>query len=291
MSQSLALVGESLTPSVTFDVGGTATAPTGTPTVAVTDIAGAAVSTGSVTVASTTVSTTIAARSTPDVLTLAWSATVSGASRVRRTYIEIVGGEYFSLYDLRNSDAQRGTVAAARPISDASKWPAELLAAARQEAEDEAMDLMGHSCVRRASACTVTVGGDGMIRSPFGYVRSIRSATLVNLGPTTLTVTDWEVHGIYADRIYAPGLCYGDTVQLIIEHGCDGPPAQVSQACLLRARHVLSRSITNQPETSERARPVDGGGVIYLAQPNGAKTGNSWVDAIYARHSTRIGIA
>jgi hypothetical protein len=289
------LVNTGTNASVTFtadeDTGDTVDAD-GTVTVTVSRLTGATVSTGNAShvgdASSGTYQYAIAAQTAPDLLTIAWSCTIGGKATTITTQLEVIGGHYFSLYDLRHSDDQRGTTMAAKPISNTTNWKPELLRAARVEAESEALEAMRHSCVPRATTARVTARCHGLILAPYGRVRAIRQATAVR-GAVVLDTSLWEIRGVYGDEIYAPNVCHGDTVILAFEHGEDGPPPQpVAEACMLRARHILARRSTLQPETSERARPVDGGGVVYLAQPGMRKTGNAWVDATYARHSMHL---
>lgn len=290
-STELALVNTAIVAAITLTTDDDTVDADGSVTVTVTRLSGATVSTGTASHAGDTDSGqytyAIAAQTAPDVLTVSWAYAVDGVTTTTVSTVEVVGGHYFTIYDLRQSDTQRGSVAAAKPITNATKWPASMLRAARVEAELEALHIMGHSCVPRATSGRVIARLDGLILAPYGHVRSIRKATDVTDG-TELDTSAWEIRGAHGDEIYAPNVVRGATLELLYEHGEDQPPPQVAEACMLRARHILGRRSTNQPETSERARPVDGGGVIYLAQPGQRKTGNTWVDAVYGRHSTHM---
>jgi hypothetical protein len=285
------LVGTGMVAAITITTDEGTVDADGTVTVTVTRLGGATVSTGPASHSgdadSGKYTYTIAPQTAPDLLTLTWVCTVGGIATTLVTYVEVIGAHYFSLYDLRHSDDQRGSTTATKPIADPDKFSADLLRAARVEAEDEALRCMGHSCVPRASVHRVTGRLCNLIIAPVGYVRAIRKATLIT-GSVVLDTSAWEVRGVYGNEIYAPGVERGATLELILEHGENGPERGVSEACMLRARHILGRRITNQPETSERARPVDGGGIVFLAQPGKRKTGNTWVDAVYGRHSTHM---
>lgn len=228
----------------------------------------------------------LAAVAAPDLIKVVWSGTFGGVAQSLTSYVEIVGGFYISIYDLRHSDDQMGSAAAAKPISNTTSWPLATLILARQEAENEAMRIMGHSCVARASALRL-VSVKGVLHPRFAFLRSVRAATLV-IDNTVVSVASWRIEGEDANRIWC-GLADGTAVDVIIEHGEDRVLDAISRACLVRARHALARTGSKLPDTTERFTTTEFG-TIFLARPGSLSTGNDSVDAIYGAHRTNVGI-
>ena len=123
-----------------FVVGETATAATGTVTVAVTDAAGNAVSSGNATLSGVTYSYALAGQPLLNQLKVAWTGMFSGSSVTETDYAEIVGGFFFDLARARSSDAS---------LSDTVKYPTANLVTARQEVEDECEMICDRAFVPR----------------------------------------------------------------------------------------------------------------------------------------------
>lgn len=227
----------------------------------------------------------LAPQAAPDVLRVVWSGTFGGVAQSLESSVEIVGGQYFTLYALRHADDQHS---ATPPLADANKWPNDLLRAARLEAEKEAMRIMGHSCVPRAARERM-VARRGVLHPSKAYVREIRAVTLAS-DASTVDFSAWSIEGATSSWIRC-GLADGTAVIVVYEHGEDRVESDVSRACVVRARHALARYASQLPETTDRFQQIDGGGTLFLSQPTAKSTGNSYVDAVYGPHSTQVGFA
>lgn len=146
----------------TFTVGEIPTDSTTTVTVAVTDANGSAVTSGNATSAGTgTGQYTFALppQSQLAALTVAWSATISGAAVVETDYVEIVGGFIFSLAEARASDPV---------LADANRYTSAMLVAARQEVEETCEWICAQAWVPRYRRLTLDGTGTTDIVLPDG---------------------------------------------------------------------------------------------------------------------------
>lgn len=283
--------------SRTFYVGETPTDSTAPVTVAVTDAAGQDVASGTATSAGTGTgryTCTLPAQSTLALLTVAWTATISGVQVVEYDQVEIVGGFYFSLAEGRASDSS---------LADQSKYSTEELLRARQEVEEECERITRRAFVPRYRRITLDGTGtsDLMLPDPGdeqisgivlrGVRLPIRSATVApRYGQTAVALTGGELAALAVTRdgilrrtdgrVWTEGLA---NVVLEYEHGNDGPPADLARAALTRFRSRLQMRTSGIPDRATSYSTE--GGTYRLATPDAASTGIPDVDAVYSRYS------
>lgn len=271
--------------SATFYLDGTATDPSpATCTVTVTSDDGTVIDTD----ASTTHNGTgtfeyvLDALAEPDLLRLEWTATFSGTPQTIRTTAEIVGGYYASIAEIRDGDPS---------LASLTDYPWSAIDAARTEAEDEAERIMGRSFVSRYRRDrNLRVGDDGCVRTRMAHVTALRAISATYWGDSyAVAHTDCRIVG---DDVVWTGLPCGALVSLGYVHGgLEDPPYElVQKGILVRARQIAQRAQSGIPASADQVTLTDFG-VIKPSVPKSNATGVSIVDAVYAAHSLRYGIA
>jgi hypothetical protein len=270
--------------------------PTGTPTYVVTDSAGATVDSGNATVVgggTGAVTVALAGQADLDLLTVAITATVSGASITEYDTVEVVGGFFFSIAEGRASDAS---------LADTEEYPTSALEAARAATEWECEQICDRAFVERFAH--VTLDGTGtstlLLRGPdedrsfrdYVSLSSISMATEVDTTFTAFTA------GELADVAVAPDgtmrRASGDVftagwsnVRAGYVYGRNrGLPADLRNAALVRFRTWANVFRSGIPDRTTSFTTADGG--TFRIAPEGAyRTGIPAVDAAYSRYSFR----
>lgn len=280
--------------STTFYVGETATAPTGTPTYTVTAADGVSVQTGSTTVNGTTVSFTLAGISTLELLTVVWTAVVSGSTRTQTDYVEIVGQRFFSEAQGRASDSS---------LSDTSKYTTADLTLALLEVEQECEAICDRAFTPQYARIVLDGTGTsevllehpGVDRS-MADVRSIRSVTMAPRADDTFTAfTAGELAAVQVteDMLLrrVDGAAWTEGLRNVVvelEYGLDAPPPDLRRAALVRFRSRLNIHKSGVPDRAI-SWSADGGGTYRIDLPDAFKTGIPEVDGPYSRYSRRQG--
>lgn len=255
----------------TFDVDETATAATGQPTVTVTNAIGTTLATAEATTGSSPYGYAISGFTAPDLLTLAWSATVSGSARVESTQAEIVGGRYFELRELRSTETT---------IQSTSDYSTARLVVARDRAEQRMEQCMGRSFTSRVAVERFQAGRGPEVRLLWPHVQSVRQ---VKVGSTVLEEeSGYElVQGAGSARLYLIGWWDPDTtVEVVYVHGAAVVPDDVRFAAMKLAAFYTQRS--GVPDRA-MGRAIDADGSQYtIATPGPGRVGIPEVDAIIA---------
>ncbi len=165
-----------------------------------------------------------------DLLAVTWTGTFSGNVQSITTEVEVVGGHYLALSELRSMPG----------LSDVQRYPTATLAAARMKAQDEIERQIGAAFVERYGALTLTGGGrSSVLLRPF--VRRILGVTVAGLAygedaiaalvpdPLGLLRRTYGVFGV-------PGV-YNDVVVRFVHAWSDQPPIDIHGIALELARH------------------------------------------------------
>ncbi len=168
-----------------------------------------------------------------DLLTVTWSGTFSGVVQSISTQVEVVGGHYFALSELR---AMPG-------LSDVQRYPTAKLAEARQKAQNELERDIGAAFVERFGTITLTGGGQSsLLLRP--YVRRILGVTVAGLAygedAIAALVPDplGQLRRTYG--VFGMSGVYNDVVVRFVHAWSDSPPTDVHDAALELARqHAL----------------------------------------------------
>lgn len=279
--------------SHTFEVDETPLDSSTTVTYAVVDATGTAVVDGNATQAGAgTYAAVLAGQAALKACTVTWTGTIAGAVTVQTTFVEIVGGHFFSLAQGRASDDS---------LADTDRYPLADLAAARLEVEAECEHICDRAMVPRYAR--VVLDGSGtdelLLRHPgpdrsVGDVRTVRSVRMADSPDGTFTAF---TAGELADLAVAPDGTLrrtgGDAftegranVVVEYEYGLDQPPVDLVRQALVRFRSTLNINKSGVPDRASSFTLADGG-TFRLDMPGPFKTGVPTVDAAYGRYSRR----
>jgi len=278
-----------------YSSGETLTDPTGTPTVAVTAADGVSVQTGSATITgSASGQTTFALNgvATLEFLTVVWTATVGGVTRVETDHVEVVGANLFTLAEGRASDAS---------LSSTSAYTTAALEVARLEVELEVEQICDRTFTPQYQRVTLDGTGSnavllehsGVDRSP-SDVRSLRQITMAARADGTFTaLTAGQLAAVQVSEdmrlIRVDGGVWTEGLRNIVveyEYGLDAPAAELKRAAMVRFRSRLNIHKTGVPDRAISYQ-VDGGGTYRIDLPDTYKVGIPDIDAVYSRYSRR----
>jgi hypothetical protein len=271
-----------------YDQDGDLAEPAGTVTVGVVDEAGATVvaagtatTTGSTGVRTYTLSAS--ATSEPRVLVASWTTgTVTVTTRV-----EVVGGFYASVRQVRDSDPV---------LDDPRKYSSAQIVVARRAVEREFEDYCGVAFVPRYRRVRLDGTGRYELVLPDAELRSVRSVREYDEDNVFEAYTATELAAIPASRAGVAVRTDGEifergrsNIVVEYEHGYDRPPADVLEAFMLRVRDVLNRSNRGVPDRATTfTSDVGGTYSLLVAGRGGSITGIPDVDVVLKRYARRI---
>lgn len=256
---------------------GTPTDPVGNPATTIVDVAdgaGAPVAQALPTQHPATGSFTCNLPALPnlDTYTLTW-ALPDGT--MRATELEVVGGAYFAVADLRAWDSD---------LADATAYPAAAVVEAREIVEEDFEHATGVAWVPRGRRLTLDGSGDYALRVPNLRLRRVVSARVDG----ALLADQSTLVPYPSGVIMRPGAIWPlgyENVQVQYEHGMDAPPAPLVRAAKRYARHLLVRGGLDQNERATAVFTDLGGYRLSIAGRDGW-TGLPEVDAVLERYSS-----
>lgn len=227
-----------------------------------------------------------------DLLTATWT----GTTQTVTTQVEIVGGFYVSLAEIR----------AEKNLADSTKFPTADLETARAWFEDIAEDYCNVAFVPRygREALDGTAGWCLRLRYPNQNSRSFRdplhlrrvlAATIDGTAVSAPVVANWDLYEDGRINAWDAGTTFGigrRNIVVAYEYGYDAAPEQLRRAALTAIRYRLLTDESQQ--IPDRATSlVNEFGNIVLSQPGEKRaTGIPEVDAVLERLSERTpGIA
>lgn len=270
--------------------------PTGTPTYIVTDSAGATVASGNATVVgggTGQVTVPLAGQADLDLLTVAITATVDGASLTEYDTVEVVGGFFFTIPEGRASDAS---------LADTEKYPTAALEWARAATEWECERICDRAFAQRYAYLELDGTGTSQLVLPgpdpdrsfrdYGGLRSIGMATQVDETFTAFTVAELADVAVASDgtmRRSSGGVFTAgwSNVRVGYLYGRNRPlPPDLKRAALTRFRTWANVAKSGIPDRTTSFTTADGG-TFRIAQAGPYRTGIPDVDAIYTGYSFR----
>lgn len=230
-----------------------------------------------------TYQTVITPQSTLDTLLLSMTGTFSGQPVTLESTVEIVGGFYFSLAELRAFD----TALTPQRFSDSR------LADARTEVEAEFEQIMGQAWVLRHEHEEGLTVHNGQLHLKWPFPRTITALTVEGVDRMDL-VTDQLVRRDSENdkRLLFTDEPYLSIVDITYEHGNTSVPYKVKMAAMRRARGLL---LGQNARIDERATlmSVPDFGTFSLATPGmrGSWVGIPEVDVVLNNymHGSRKG--
>jgi hypothetical protein len=219
------VVGRSATLTKTFSA-----APTGTPSVAVTDSAGDPVTVGSVSGAGTEWTYTIPSTSLlqVDTLTEVWTGIVGGAPQAFGDVIEVAGDVLFTLAEFR---------ALGTGYANTTNYPDRAVLDIRTTVEQALEDACGVAFVPRYELETLNGVTGGLLPVKWAKVRAIRTVTVDTVAGTVADYVALREGMIYGSAYWSAG--YGN-VTVGYEHGHSTPPMRIKRAALILAKRWIT---------------------------------------------------
>lgn len=218
-----------------------------------------------------------------DILTAKWTATLGGSVQVFTTNVEVVGGFYVSLAEIR----------AQKNLDITSNHTTAELVAARQWFEETFERYTEVSWVPRYER--LTLSGDGTsslllpVRKPTA-VRSVRDYTAATTYTSytagelaDLGLEEWgEIHRLYGSGTFTAG---NRNIVVELEHGYPYPTSDIKQAALVAIRDQILT--TNSGNRVFGVQTQDG--IIRTSTPGaGRPFGIPSVDAVAMARSHRV---
>jgi hypothetical protein len=275
MSATQVLRNTSAILQVTFYSDETATSADGAVTITITRADGTALVTAAATSNPSTgvYRYTLAAQANLDYLTAVWSGTFSGTAQSITSYVELVGGYYATLPEIR----------ALPNLSDTAKFTTAELTDARQWIETLVEDVTGVAWVPRYSRDLLD--GAGTYEIILNHMKP-RTLLALTVGGTAVTTTSFDLYESGRINRYDAGSTFAIGRRNVVasyEHGYDSPPNDLKRAALTAIRYRL---LTDQNQTiPDRALSMTNEfGNIQMAQPGPNRpTGIPEVDAVINR--------
>lgn len=215
-----------------------------------------------------------------------WSGSFSSNVVTLSSYVEVVGGFYFTLSEIRNYD---------NALANTTRFPTEKLIEKRHEVESEFEDICQRAFVPRFHREQFDWTGEDYIRTEMAEVFNITKITVDGADRMSYVSADLirrdkddpHILHLYDDALE---LTYSDNVVIEYEYGMQRLPLPVKQAAKKRARGLL---LGMNATIDERATvmSIPDFGTFNLASPGPAYTGIPEVDAVLHRYMLGFGAA
>lgn len=226
-------------------------------------------------------------QATVDILTMDWAGTLASGAVSVRDYVEIAGGFLFGLAEARAKHPS---------LANTTTYPPSLLAAKRIEVEQECERICRRAFVPRFAREKLSGNDTDQLPTSNTELRTVRAASIggVALAGSDLTGLTVTPHGV----IKRPGgaVWPAGTGNVIVEyeHGLDFPPADLSEAAILRLRSRIAMTQSGIPDRATSFATAEGGtyrlsvpGQVTLSGIDGIydRTGIPDIDGIYQRYT------
>lgn len=274
----------------------TPTDPTGTPTYTVTSAAGATVASGNATVVgggTGQVTLTVPGQASVDLLTVAITATVGGASLTEYDTVEVAGGFLFGLAEGRASDAS---------LADQERYPTAALEWARAATEWELEQICDRSFTTRYAFQTLDGTGTSQIvlqgpdedRSFRDFIRLRSISVAPQLDEAFIDFTAGQLADVAVEQTGTATRASGDVytwgrqnVRVGYEYGRTlALPRDLKEAAFIRFRTWCNSRRSGVPDRVTSYSTADGSS-FRIALPGAYATGIPEVDGVYSRYSFR----
>lgn len=239
-------------------------------------------------------SVVIPSQSDLNILTLTWTGTFTGTQISLQSTVEIVGGFYFSLAELRSYDSS---------LANTTKYTTSMLIDARNQVETEFEDICGRAFVPRFNREI------GIETDPDDDMIWLEKPELIKFLSFKVVGTDylsWFTNGYMVRDKYSPKgikiyrdafglfafdpMYYPNPIIVEYEYGMTQVPLPIKQKALKRAKTFLSGMNSTLDERALTMTLPDIG-TINLATPGvrGSETGIPDIDVVLRRYSLNDG--
>lgn len=211
-----------------------------------------------------------------DLFTLTWK---DGGVARKTTYVEMVGGFYFGIQELRDAESS---------LSNRTVYSDDVLKSFRRAAEEEAERVSGSSFVPRYRRTVVKSTGQSQLvleDAPIRVVREVAPALQGAYSATDITGMTVREYGVIemATNWFPAGM-----VTVGYEYGHNRPPRDVKNMAMRRARYLAN--LNKSPSNDRQARLIiepDTGRTLQFSAASAYRTGDDEVDSVYARFGIR----
>lgn len=207
-------------------------------------------------------------------LTVDWSGTFSGAVATISNRVEIVGGHYFTIAELRGYDSA---------LADSSKYSTAALADARLAVEVEFERVCHRAFVHRFFREPFQGDGSHYVWLKYPEIKQVLSVNDVAVVDDSDFLT---YDGMYELRWLTDIFVNDEPYIIEYEYGMDDVPVDIKRAALRRARGLLTGS---RARIDERATvmQIPDFGTFQLSTPGqrGAMTGIPDIDVVLADYA------
>ena len=211
---------------------------------------------------------------------VSWTGTFGGSSTTVKDYVEIVGGHYFTIPEMRSMKP-------ALSETGSNSYSTEELVDARLRAEKEVDRICNQAFVRRFTRIKVNGTGTPYLMIPDLDPKLVRAASVtVQTGGSWSVLSQSSLDAIacrpgYVVRgdgnIWPEGF---DNVLIEYEYGSDFIPPDLQDAVTLRARNILKGAAKAIPDRTLSYSDADGN-IYRLTTPTARKTGIVDIDGVY----------
>lgn len=169
-----------------------------------------------------------------DRLDATFTAPFGGASQKSRQQIEVCGGHFVTLAELRTFQQ--------KALNDTAKFPTADLRREREDAEDDLEDACDLAFVARARRVTLNGSGTARLVLPDRRLRRIVTLKVDGVAYTAAELADLVVGDRHIIRDDGTAFPAGDgNVEVFYEHGLDRPTPQIRRAAKILVYDRLSR--------------------------------------------------
>lgn len=218
-------------------------------------------------------------------LAVAWTGNFAGVAGTITTYVEIVGGFYFTLYEARNSDK---VIA-----SDTVKYSNEILKDARLFVETEFERICDRAFVPRGAYETIAGLNSDSIVLEHPEITKIVSLTVDGIDWTSKPlIASGKQLSLVEGSLFTAASFYAPNIKIEYEYGPAQAPVDIKRAGLKRLRSIV---LGQQSTIDERATlmSVPDIGTFSLATPGRGNsfTGYPEIDVVLQDRQWAAGVS
>jgi hypothetical protein len=213
-----------------------------------------------------------------DTLVVAWTGSIGGAVITVTDTVEVVGGFFFGLAEVRAEFAL-----------SAVTYPTATLAARRLEVEQRCEEkICRRAFVPRFARETLSGTDTDRLAVRWPELRVLRAVTVAGVAWSApdVAAVGLSAHGVLTRPGGAIWPAGSGNIIVEYEHGLDFPPEPVKSASMIHLRALLGRSKSGVPDRAASFTSGEGG-TYRLTLPGEESTGIPDVDAAYMAYARK----
>lgn len=219
-------------------------------------------------------------------LMITWAGTFSGVAQSLTSTVEVVGGFYVALAEIR----------ALPGMGDVGKYPTDDLVKARQWFETLFEGYVGRAFVPRGTTERVSGTGSSSLLLGQWPVRTVTAVSVYTTATEITTYTVDELADLYPDptgaiRRVSLGAwpCGNRNISVTYEYGEDSAPADVKDVCLVAVSEKLTEDANRGARANRQFSVATQEGIVRLSTPgDGRPFGIPTVDQVANAYRSRF---